>query len=85
MNHKTKGRSKCYGEMFPDFTHLRYNKPMDGKAFRVFVQQIGVGTQRRDLEVKLEDWEECVACADFQPCYCLSTAKLALHEALSRC
>ena len=71
--------------MFPDFAHLRYNKPTEGKAFRVFVEQIGVGTQRRNLEVKPQDWEECVTCVDFQPCYRLSTAKLALHEALSRC
>ena len=85
MNDKTKSRPECYGGMFPDFEHLHYNKPTDGKAFRVFVENIGVGTQRRDLAVKSEAWEQCVTCADFHPCYYLSTAKLSLHQALAQC
>jgi hypothetical protein len=45
--------------MIPDFEHLQYNKPTDGKAFRVFVEKIGAGTQWRELEFKPEGWDEC--------------------------
>src|ERR1039458_213495 len=44
--------------MIPDFEHLQYNKPTDGKAFRVFVENVGAGRQRREQEVKLEGWEQ---------------------------
>jgi hypothetical protein len=44
--------------MIPDFEHLQYNKPTDGKVFRVFVENIGAGRQRREQEVKLEGWDD---------------------------
>ncbi len=75
----------CYGKLFPDFGHLDFNRPTEGKAFRVFVENIGLGRQRRELTVKLEAWDECVACPEYHPCYDLSMAKLALHEALGNC
>jgi hypothetical protein len=76
---------ECYGNMIPDFEHLQYNKPTDGKAFRVFAEKIGTGTQRRELELKPEGWDECAGCADYRTCYDLSMAKLALHRALAQC
>ena len=80
-----KQRQDCYGGMVPDFEHLRYNRPTEGKAFRVFVESIGVGTQRRELTFKPDDWEGCVECPDCRTCYDLSMAKLALSAALARC
>jgi hypothetical protein len=71
--------------MIPDFELLQYNKPTDGKAFRVFVENIGAGRQRREQEVKLEGWDECAGCADYRTCYDLSMAKLALHRVLAQC
>jgi hypothetical protein len=71
--------------MIPDFEHLQYNKPTDGKAFRVFVENVGAGRQRREQEVKLECWDECAGCADYRACYDLSMAKLALHRVLAQC
>jgi hypothetical protein len=76
---------ECYGKLLPDFEHLKYNKATEGKAFRVFVENIGAGRQRREQEMKPEGWAECVACADYHPCYELSMAKLALHRALAQC
>ena len=76
---------ECYGRLLPDFEHLRYNRPTDGRAFRVFVESIGVGTQRRELTFKEDGWAQCVQCPDYRTCYDLSMAKLALHEALARC
>jgi hypothetical protein len=80
-----KQHRECYGNMIPDFEHLQYNKPTDGKAFRVFVENIGAGRQRREQEVKLEGWDECAGCADYRTCYDLSMAKLSLHRALAQC
>jgi hypothetical protein len=71
--------------MIPDFEHLQYNKPTDGKAFRVFVENVGAGRQRREQEVKLEGWDECAGCADYRTRYDLSMAKLALHRVLAQC
>ncbi len=85
MNDKSKKHLECYGQLLPDFEHLRYNEATEGKAFRVFVEEIGAGRQRRELALKAEDWDQCVGCADFHPCYKLSMAKLALHHALAQC
>ncbi len=85
MSEQVKEHRECYGTLLPDFEHLNYNKPTEGKAFRVFVESIGAGRQRREQEVRQEGWEECAACAEFHPCYELSMAKLALHQALAQC
>jgi hypothetical protein len=85
MSETLKTHRECYGGMFPDFEHLPYNRPAEGKAFRVFVEKIGVGTQRRELVFKPEAWEECTACADYPRCYDLSMVKLALHTEMARC
>ena len=71
--------------MIPDFEHLQYNKPTDGKAFRVFVEKMGAGTQRRELELKPEGWDESAGCADYRTCYDLGMAKLSLHRVLAQC
>jgi hypothetical protein len=80
-----KERQDCYGGMAPDFERLRYNRPAEGKAFRVLVESVGVGTQRRELTFKPEGWAGCVECPDYRTCYDLSMAKLALSSALARC
>ena len=81
----TKQRQDCHGGMVPDFEHLRYKRPTEGKAFRVFVESVGVGTQRRELTFKADKWDECLECPDYRTCYDLSMAKLALSSALARC
>lgn len=85
MSDKLTNHRECYGNLLPDFEHLKYNKATEGKAFRVFVENIGAGRQRREQEVKPEAWDECVACLDYHSCYELSMAKLALHRALAQC
>lgn len=75
-------RRACYGRMFPNTLPLNYDQPTDGKAFRVIIQKICVGTQRRELVVKPKAWEECVDCAGYRPCYDLGMAQPALHDAL---
>jgi hypothetical protein len=81
----TKIHRACYGKIIPDFGHLNYNKPTEGKAFQVFVEKIGIGTQRRGLEIKSEAWDECVECPEYRSCYDLGMAQLLLHGALGVC
>ena len=85
MSMGAKRHEECYGGMVPDIEHLRYNRPMVGKAFRVFVESIGVGTQRRELTFKPEAWDRCLDCPEYRTCYDLSMAKLALSGSLARC
>ena len=76
-------RRDCYGEMFPDFTRLEKNRPLSSAAFTALVESHGVGVQGRNLEVKLEGWEKCVACPDYRTCYDLSLAKLLMKTVLA--
>ena len=61
MSETVKKHRECCGALLPDFEHLNYDKPTEGKAFRVFVENIGAGRQRREEEVKPEAWDDCVA------------------------
>ena len=74
--------SDCYGAMFPDFTRLQKNKPLESQAFTALVVSHGIGVQDRKLEVKREGWEKCTACPDYRTCYDLSMARLAMNTVL---
>jgi hypothetical protein len=73
----------CYGTMFPDFTRLERNKPVEGVAFTALVMSQGIGVQGRKLEVKGDGWDKCVACSDYRTCYDLSLAKLLMNTLLA--
>ena len=72
----------CYGTMFPDFTHLKHKQKLDGQAFTAQVVSSGTGAQGRNLEVKAEAWEKCLACPDYRTCFDLSLAKLLMNDRL---
>lgn len=72
----------CYGNMFPDFTRLKRFQKLEGRAFTAVVTGSGVGPSGRNLEVKREEWEHCVACPDYHTCYDLSLAKLEMNDVL---
>jgi hypothetical protein len=55
--------------MLPDFTRLEKNKALTSVAFTALVESHGIGVQGRKLEVKLDGWERCVACADWRCCW----------------
>ena len=73
---------ECYGAMFPDFTRLKLKERLEGQAFAAVVMSSGTGAQGRNLELKREAWENCVACPDYRTCYDLSLAKLEMNEVL---
>ena len=77
-----KSHPDCYGCLFPDFTKLERNKPLDGQAFTALVVSQGIGVQGRQLKVKTDAWEQCLACTEYRTCYDLSMAKLHLNREL---
>jgi len=73
---------ECYGAMFPDFTRLKLKERLEGQAFAAMVMSSGTGAQGRNLELKREAWENCVACPNYRTCYDLSLAKLKMNDVL---
>ena len=78
------GRPTCYGNLFPDFSRLSYNRNAEGHAFDVLVESCGVSVQRKTVTFKPDAWAPCVASPHFDECYRLSVAKLLLDLKLDR-
>lgn len=77
----------CYGTMFPDSLHLKENVPNEGKVFTVWLKRSkgSVLPVRSDssVEVNYSRWQECRQCAEFESCYQLSMAKMALEAVVA--
>ncbi len=65
-----------YGNMFPDLDRLENNCPLQGHAFTVLVESMGMGVSGRAITVNADRWKTCVACEHYRDCYDLSMAKL---------
>ncbi|MBD3771888.1 MAG: hypothetical protein IE925_17330 [Rhodobacterales bacterium] len=76
-------RKPCYGTMFPDTLHVEPNVTVRGKAFNCKLESLGLGRSGQNVSVIPEEWEDCLACRDFDHCYKLSMGKLALASAIS--
>jgi hypothetical protein len=76
---------ECYGVMFPSTLPVASDRPMRGKVFAYQLSTAG-GTLRADRRVSadMNAWDACVECLDFDSCYKLSLAKLALETAISK-
>ena len=73
----------CYGTMFHDTLHYNIGMEMKGKAFSFELVQLGLARQDRQVEVDIAQWDDCVACDEFDHCYRLCMAKLTLAAAIS--
>lgn len=77
----------CCGNMFPDSLHLKDNLPNEGKVFTVWMKSPKGSVlpvhPDRSIKVKHEQWEDCQQCVDFENCYKLSMAKIALETAVA--
>lgn len=73
----------CYGQMFPSTLHLASDRPVSGKVFSFLLRTAG-GTFRSDREVaaNVQEWDDCVACPEFDPCYRLGLGKVTLEAAI---
>jgi hypothetical protein len=74
----------CFGTMFPDDLHLKNNQPNKGKVFTVLVELVG-GFSRGDrrIQADIEQWDDCQQCPEFDSCYKLCLAKVALESAVA--
>ncbi len=77
----------CYGSMFPDTLHLNDNVANTGQVFSVRVKKPEGGVipvySDRLIEVDFKQWKECQLCVEFESCYKLSMAKIALESAVA--
>lgn len=76
--HKT-----CYGTMFPRGRPTPTNEAQQGKVFSLeAISPIGLSPPRRRANIDLLQWDDCLTCPEFDHCYRLCLAKLALEEAV---
>jgi len=74
---------ECYGTMFPSVLALREDRPTSGTVFTVMLERAGgMWRSNRSVTADLKRWDECLQCDDFEDCYKLSMAKLALESAV---
>ncbi len=73
----------CYGTMFHDSLHFSRNDTMQGKVFTFEVDSAGLAHSKRSIQTDIAEWDDCVACPEFEHCYKLCMAKLSLESAIS--
>lgn len=73
----------CYGTMFHDSLHFAPNDSMQGKVFTFEVDSAGLVRSERSIQTSITEWDDCVSCPEFDHCYKLCMAKLALESAIS--
>lgn len=81
MTHEHKA---CYGTMFHDTLHFETNKEMKGKVFRFELDSMGLALSNRSVKADISQWDDCLACPEFDDCYKLCMAKLALGSAIAK-
>ena len=81
----TESHKSCYGKMFPSIQSLRATEPIRGKVFSALPgSPPGTVVSKRRVQVAMEQWDDCLACAEFEHCRKLAHAKLSLESAVSR-
>jgi hypothetical protein len=72
--------------MFPPTLHADAERRMAGKTFWFELRKIG-GTFAWDREVGVDisQWDDCVACPEFEHCYRLCMARVAMEAAVAAC
>lgn len=76
-------RRECYGGLFPSVLALPEDRPASGAVFGVLLERAGgMWRSRRSVTTDMGRWDRCLECEDFDDCYKLSMAKLALETAV---
>jgi hypothetical protein len=75
---------KCYGTMFPSILPPEADRVVAGKVFSFEVVRAG-GTfvSHRRVAANMREWDDCLACSEFDHCYKFCMGKLALEAAMS--
>lgn len=74
----------CYGTMFHDPLHFSTNRPMRGKVFSFEIDAPGLARSDRRVDASLEEWDDCLACHEFEHCYKFSMAGLLMRTAIEK-
>ena len=83
-NMTTNERKPCYGTMFPSTLHADADHRMAGKAFWFELRRIGgMFACDRQIGVDVPQWNDCIACAEFEPCYKLCIGRVAMEAAIA--
>lgn len=78
----TQSHKACYGTMLPARVEGRAGETYHGKAMSLtVVAPGGLGPAPRRVEVDTAEWDDCLQCHEFDHCYKLCTARLALFIA----
>ena len=76
--------NKCYGTMFPSILPADADRIVSGKVFSFeIVRAGGTFVSHRRVAVNRQEWDDCLACPDFEDCYKLSVGRLALETAIT--
>ena len=73
----------CYGTMFHDTLHFTTNQSMKGKVFSFEVDTLGLARSDRQVKSDIAEWDDCLACREFDHCYKFCMAKLTLAAAVA--
>jgi hypothetical protein len=69
--------------MFHDSLHFEANDNMQGKVFAFELDSVGLARSKRSIYANIAEWDDCIACPEFEHCYRLCMAKLALETSIS--
>jgi hypothetical protein len=70
--------------MFHDSLHFSANDKMQGKVFSFELDNAGLARSQRNIQTDIAEWDDCIACLEFEHCYKLCLAKLNLETAISK-
>jgi hypothetical protein len=74
----------CYGTMFPSVLSVESGRIVSGTVFSFeIVRAGGTFVSDRKVSVNRQEWDNCVDCPKFEPCYKLSMGKLAMESAIA--
>lgn len=70
--------------MFTDCLHFSANQKSQGKVFGRKTSSMGLAGCSHNISVNISEWDDCRNCAEFEHCYKLCMAKLALETGISQ-
>ena len=80
LNHK-----ECFGKMFPNGLHLKHSTLNGGNVFAAQLSRANGTmplTSDRAIEINVNQWDDCQLCLEFDSCYKLCLARVALESAI---
>ncbi|MDA0231634.1 MAG: hypothetical protein O3B21_15825 [Proteobacteria bacterium] len=73
-----------YGTRFHDRLYFEPNQQIEGKDFSLEFRPMGLGRPDSLVKAKIFEWDDCLAHPEFDHCYKLCMAKLALEAAITK-